>query len=81
MPEPTLPLIPVSDLRVGHFVLLDLGWMAHPFPRNHFRITSPRQIDTIRRLGLSRVRIDPARSEFDVAPTEDPTPPGGPAAE
>lgn len=80
MSEPPLPLIPVSELRVGHFVLLDLGWMAHPFPRNHFRITSPRQIDTIRGLGLSRVRIDPARSEFDEAPANEPTPPGAPAA-
>lgn len=80
MSEPPLPLIPVSDLRIGHFVLLDLGWMAHPFPRNHFRITSPRQIDTIRGLGLSRVRIDPARSEFDETPANEPTPPGDPAA-
>lgn len=63
MPDPLLPLIPVSDLRVGHFVLLDLGWMEHPFPRNSFRIGSERQIETIRALGLTRVRIDPARSD------------------
>ncbi|MDW8337140.1 MAG: DUF3391 domain-containing protein, partial [Tepidimonas sp.] len=38
MTEPALPVIPVTELRVGHFVLLDLGWMDHPFPRNNFRI-------------------------------------------
>ncbi|WP_334153923.1 HD-GYP domain-containing protein [Tepidimonas sp.] len=63
MPDSLLTLIPVSDLRVGHFVLLDLGWMAHPFPRNSFRIESERQIETIRALGLTRVRIDPERSD------------------
>ena len=63
MTTPSLPLIPVSDLQVGHFVLLDLGWMEHPFPRSSFRITSERQIESIRALGLTRVRIDPERSD------------------
>ena len=72
MTEPALPVIPVTDLRVGHYVLLDLGWMNHPFPRNNFRIASARQIETIRALGLTRVRIDPARSD----PEEHPLPPG-----
>jgi len=58
-----MPVIPVSELRVGHFVLLDLGWMEHPFPRSSFRIGSERQIETIRALGLTRVRIDPMRSD------------------
>ncbi|TSE20124.1 Cyclic di-GMP phosphodiesterase response regulator RpfG [Tepidimonas alkaliphilus] len=71
MAEPALPVISVADLRVGHYVLLDLGWMDHPFPRNQFRITSPRQIEVIRALGLTRVRIDPARStaELEVSGT------------
>ncbi|TSE34377.1 HD-GYP domain-containing protein [Tepidimonas charontis] len=64
MTESALPVIPVEQLRVGHYVLLDLGWMDHPFPRNNFRISAAHQIDTIRGLGLTRVRIDPARSEL-----------------
>ncbi|MCS6811783.1 MAG: DUF3391 domain-containing protein [Tepidimonas sp.] len=68
MTEPALPVIPVTELRVGHFVLLDLGWMDHPFPRNNFRIASTRQIEAIRALGLTRVRIDPARSDLDPSP-------------
>jgi putative nucleotidyltransferase with HDIG domain len=74
MPDASLPLIPVADLRVGHYVLLDLGWMEHPFPRNQFRLTSQRQIETIQALGLTRVRIDPARSDLEAL--EAPAPPG-----
>ncbi len=72
MVDAALPVIAVDQLRVGHFVLLDLGWMDHPFPRSNFRISSAHQIDTIRSLGLTRVRIDPARSEFP--PDDDATP-------
>jgi putative nucleotidyltransferase with HDIG domain len=75
MTEPPLPVIPVSELRPGHYVLLDLGWMEHPFPRNQFRITSEKQIESIRALGLSQVRIDPARSELsETPPVDDPAP-------
>ncbi|MBN4688570.1 DUF3391 domain-containing protein, partial [Escherichia coli] len=51
MTDPALPVIAVDELRVGHYVLLDLGWMDHPFARNNFRIESTRQIETIRALG------------------------------
>ena len=52
-------LIDVHALRVGMFVHLDLGWISHPFPLNSFKITSPQQVDTIRGLGLERVRWNP----------------------
>ena len=55
--------IAVQDLRVGMFVHLEGGWMSHPFPLSSFRLTSPDQIETIRRLGLSRVRVSPDKSE------------------
>ncbi|MEW6694398.1 3'3'-cGAMP-specific phosphodiesterase 2 [Tepidimonas thermarum] len=84
MPDAPLPMIPVSDLRIGHFVLLDLGWMDHPFPRSSFRIGTQRQIDTIRALGLTRVRIDPARSDpqadMPPPPPAGATPSGGAAS-
>lgn len=54
--------IAVSELRVGMFIHLDLGWMAHPFPLSSFRIASADQIDTVKSLGLNSVRWDPARS-------------------
>lgn len=63
----------IEQLRVGMYVVLDLGWLEHPFAFNHFKISSEEQIATIRSLGLKRVRYNPALS--DVAPT----PPGAPA--
>jgi putative nucleotidyltransferase with HDIG domain len=62
-PDPT-PTLDVRDLRIGHFVHLDGGWWSHPFPLSSFRITSESQIQTIRSLGLERVRYSPERSDF-----------------
>jgi len=67
--------VPVSDLQVGMFVHLDLGWMRHPFALSSFRISSPDQIDTIRQLGLQQVRWVPEKSELTPAGTrQDETP-------
>ena len=60
----SLETIDVRDLRPGMFVHLDLSWIAHPFPRGSFVISSEAQIETIRGLGLQRVRWDPARSQL-----------------
>jgi len=57
--------VAVHDLRVGMFVHLDLGWMAHPFPLSSFRITSAEQIATIRGLGLKKLRWVPEKSAVD----------------
>ncbi len=46
--------------------------MAHPFPKGSFKISSERQLATIRGLGLKRIRCVPAKS--------DPAPPGEPPA-
>ena len=56
-------LIDVHALRVGMFVHLDVGWMAHPFPLSSFKITSPQQLAAIRALGLTRVRWNPQQSD------------------
>lgn len=59
------------------FISLEtLGWMAHPFLLNRFRIASAEQIQTLRRMGLATVEWDPARSTSAPlpdapAPTED----------
>ena len=65
--------IDVASLRVGMFVHLDLGWLAHPFPLSSFRIASEEQIATIRALGLKRVRWSHEHSDL---PTEDGAAPG-----
>ncbi|MBL8439140.1 MAG: HD-GYP domain-containing protein [Zoogloeaceae bacterium] len=59
--------IPVDQLRVGMYVYLDLGWMAHPFSFSNFKIKSDDQLATIRSLGISSVRWDPSRSDSPVA--------------
>jgi HD-GYP domain-containing protein (c-di-GMP phosphodiesterase class II) len=56
-------LIDVNDLRIGLYIELELGWMAHPFPTGSFKITSSQQIDSIRSLGLRQVRYVPSKSD------------------
>lgn len=43
--------------------------MSHPFPLSSFKITSLGQIETIRSLGLKRVRWSPERSDLPVEAT------------
>ncbi|NMM89026.1 phosphohydrolase [Rhodococcus sp. SRB_17] len=57
-------LIDPAQLRVGMFVQLDIGWMHHPFPVSSFRISSSAQIDTLRSLGLEKVRYFPEKGDF-----------------
>lgn len=63
MPDNAPPTLPVSELRVGLYIHLDLGWMDHPFPLSSFKITSEQQIATIRGLGLKTVRYSPEKSD------------------
>ncbi len=63
------PLIDVSQLKVGMFIHLDLGWMAHPFPLSSFKLNSEEQLLILRRLGLSQVRWSPAKSELHMDAT------------
>jgi HD-GYP domain-containing protein (c-di-GMP phosphodiesterase class II) len=61
-------------LRIGMFVELDVGWLAHPFPVGSFKISSAKQIETLRSLGQELFRINLAKSELDldldITPTE-----------
>lgn len=58
----SLPLIPVGELRLGMMVHLDMSWLSHPFPRSSFRISSEKQLSTLRSLGLGEVHWDPDAS-------------------
>lgn len=72
--------VAVQDLRVGMYVHLDLGWMAHPFPLSSFRIVSADQIATIRGLGLKQLRWVPEKSELaDIVPADGVAPQHGSA--
>ena len=74
-------LIDVQALRIGMFVRLDGGWMAHPFPLSNFKISTPDQLATLRALGVTQVRWDPRLSDIEpagAAPSG--TPPSAPFA-
>lgn len=58
--------VDVRALRIGMFVELELDWLSHPFPSGRFKISSHQQIDTIAKIGLTRVRVNPSKS--DAAP-------------
>ena len=55
-------LIDISQLRVGMYIQLDVGWLHHPFPTSSFRVASSEQIATLRELGLTEVRYFPKRA-------------------
>ena len=60
----------MDQLRVGHYIHLDLGWMEHPFAFNHFKIRSEDQIRTLRALGLPSIRFSPELSDVPAPPLE-----------
>ena len=66
--------VDIEELQIGMFVHLDLGWWAHPFALSSFLVTSPDQLQTIRGLGLKKVRWSPEKSRLNDAAV--PQPPG-----
>ena len=71
--DDSVELVDCKSLRIGMYVELDVGWLSHPFSTGNFKLTSSRQIDTIRGLDLERVRVNFAKS--DPAPDEVPPKP------
>lgn len=63
-----MPFIDVSQLQVGLYVFLDLGWTEHPFPLNRFKIKSEEQLTQIRQLGLRRIKYIPEKSDVEPLP-------------
>ncbi len=63
MKDSNTVFVDIAKLRVGMFVHLDLGWMSHPFPSSSFKISSERQLETIRSLNLTQIRYSPERSD------------------
>jgi len=57
-----------SQLCIGLYVHLDLGWMSHPFTFSNFKIKDKDQIQKIRELNLDKIRYDPSRSDYEPLP-------------
>lgn len=70
----TLHYIDISQIRVGLYVHLDLGWMDHPFMLSNFKVKDETQIQAIRKTGLKKLRYDPKRSDCNPLPEEQATP-------
>lgn len=60
--------VALTELRIGMFIHLELGWMSHPFPSSSFKIANDKQIETICSLGLKRVRYSPSKSDVQALP-------------
>ena len=63
-----LQSISVDQVQVGLFIHLDLKWFQHPFAFGKFKVKSEDQLVTLRSLGLTTVRYDPALSDVAPAP-------------
>ncbi len=74
-----LKRISVDDLKLGMFIVnLGRSWLAHPFLRNQFTVTSPKQIEKLKKYGIKEVYIDPRRGldvPFPKIELEDSDPP------
>lgn len=81
MTSPAEPnYITPDQLCIGLYIRLDLDWTAHPFTFNQFKIKSQEQIDTLRALGLERIRYDAKRSDQTPLPASAPSESATPAA-
>jgi len=63
MAEAEAQYVTPDQLCVGLYIHLDLAWMDHPFTFSSFKIKNDEQIETLRGLGLERIRYDPERSD------------------
>ena len=62
-------VIDIDTLSIGHYVYLDLSWLDHPFPFGHFKIANADQLNTLRGLGLKKIRVDLNKSQLVAAST------------
>jgi putative nucleotidyltransferase with HDIG domain len=61
VPDNTFYIAP-EQLCVGLYIHLDLSWMEHPFTFSSFKIKNDDQLETLRQLGLLRIRVEPGKS-------------------
>lgn len=55
--------IAFGSVRLGMQIWIDLPWYKHPFPKNRFKISTPKQLQTIRGLKLDCLFYHPALSD------------------
>ncbi|MFH1081642.1 MAG: HD-GYP domain-containing protein [Pseudomonadota bacterium] len=55
--------IKITDIKKGMYVILPLSWHEHPFLKNQFIVKSDADIEKIKALKVSEIKVDPARFE------------------
>lgn len=55
--------IKVDELRIGLYIKLECSWWNHPFAKNKFKITSPKEIKTIKGIRKVQLFYDPDLSD------------------
>ncbi|MCH7575291.1 MAG: DUF3391 domain-containing protein [Candidatus Marinimicrobia bacterium] len=55
--------VPSDDLKVGMYVILDVSWFRHSFPKSRFKISSTKQINRIIATGIKKVKVDTSKSD------------------
>lgn len=63
---PSTHYVTPTQLCIGLYVHLDLSWSEHPFAFSSFKIKNVEQINTLRSLGLQRIRYSPSRSDVSL---------------
>lgn len=64
-----MPSISVDRLQPGVFVTLEgVAWLDHPFLLNSFRISSEKQIEVLRQMGVQSIEWVPAKSNAGPLP-------------
>lgn len=69
----TIKIIPLEDLKIGMFILLELAWYEHPFLKSQFLVSTQDELKKISGLGLKSIKIDIGRSRS--RPSESAPPP------
>ena len=62
--------VDAHKLRIGLFVELDVGWMAHPFPTGSFKLSNAQQIEAIQGLNVTPIRCIRSKSDPELATSE-----------
>ena len=52
----------IEDLDIGMFVKLDCSWWRHPFATNKFKVTSRKDLETIKKISKLKLFFDPTLS-------------------
>ena len=60
----------IEDLALGMFVRLDCSWWRHPFATNKFKVTSRKDLETIKKISNLKLFYDPALSDV-LPPSEE----------